>query len=651
MAGSVAFQHANRFMLSTKLLSNNSPIESDRKNNSLFADSLCTVVASSDGRIPLSKSVLPANIYERPFLWKKFDLIYHTLEREEIKSLKNVSDVETGRTNISFDRESKLVSTMKKKLQNAGFKRLNQRDLDLCAALNEGYLLRLSILPDISALDPSLSEDFYPELFTDNQTETTLPFGGRVIIYHRGYSSEVTKGRLLLPKLDYLQTSMVQRSIFPVNQRLAKMERFLYQSGSRLLRRQSVFTKNVLYNIASSLPTMKLKSFARERLGWKRVTLSELRNEIRLTKSKDNIFFKLVRYGTSASDSLTSFLIYEPRTMHDNRTVSYKNFDGFMCEYDSNLSLEQHENMFFKLLERVSISNLVDIFSTSGRRQFVKKFFSPVELVEPTFEEVVVIWRFLPKKRRKKFQLPRAVYEVAEIFGFEDKMPPKRSPESPQSSPLLEIRAFDSVPMANLPAVLPKTRLIFRPADALLFDLVSVFTLAFVLLGTRFDSPYLDFLALISVSLWIFRTVTRYANKLSRYDLLVKNFLTSKIARRDFGAIEYISNEAASQQAIRAALLHRWLSTQHSLPLHRDDITKAGILGINQMLNIEHVIEVDVAAGLNDLENLGLVSFSINGEQLLNVASEEEALKILRSAWLKAFDGKLNFAMQLDLAP
>jgi len=151
--------------------------------------------------------------------------------------------------------------------------------------------------------------------------------------------------------------------------------------------------------------------------------------------------------------------------------------------------------------------------------------------------QVVVIWRPLQatKPKRPKFKIPNAVYDVAEIFEIEDRLPPKTlEPEEPPPQPI-QIRIFNEVPMANLPAVLPETQLIFRPADAFLFDMVSVLTLLAVLATQRYDNPKLDLIALISVGLWLLRTVLRYSNKLARYDLLVNKFLTSKLSLKGAG--------------------------------------------------------------------------------------------------------------------
>lgn len=73
--------------------------------------------------------------------------------------------------------------------------------------------------------------------------------------------------------------------------------------------------------------------------------------------------------------------------------------------------------------------------------------------------------------------------------------------------------------MANIFAVMPKTRLVFRPADALRIDFISGASFLAVLAQLRFDNPRLDLLALISVSFWILRTFFRYSNILARYDL------------------------------------------------------------------------------------------------------------------------------------
>jgi hypothetical protein len=433
-------------------------------------------------------------------------------------------------------------------LEAGGYQRLTQRDLDLCEALNAGYLLRLSILPDVSELDPSLATDFYPEI-KDNGTlsKDELLFGGRVLVFRRGYSSETTKGRLLLPKLDYLQASLVQQSAFKVTQRLGKLERAIFQLTARLTRRFRMQVKGALEHAASSLPTEVMGKFFRDIMGWRRDSYSELKEDIRKSKERENVVFKLARYGGSkirfvgspnVNDALIPFLICQVKSKEsdqgDLRVLGEVNHDiyerlnngEFTCQYDAEHPDRHHKGLLpSTLLERVSIGNVVDVFSRPGRRRMLKNFLAPVELVEPTYEEVIVLWQPIPKKTIRQVRLPKAIYDAAEIFDMDDRLPEKHDTPVGQP-PMLEVRAFDGVPMSNLLGVFPKTKLVFRPADALLFDTVSIFTFLLVLGSRRYNSPQLDLLALISVGLWIFRTVIRYSNKLARYDLLVKNFLT-----------------------------------------------------------------------------------------------------------------------------
>ena len=85
--------------------------------------------------------------------------------------------------------------------------------------------------------------------------------------------------------------------------------------------------------------------------------------------------------------------------------------------------------------------------------------------------------------------------------------------------------------------------------------------LLLVLGSIRLHSPRLDLLALVSISLWIIRTVFRCSNKLARYELLVKSsFLTSKISHRNSDALKYLVAEDGSQRAARTALLNLWIS-------------------------------------------------------------------------------------------
>ena len=256
---------------------------------------------------------------------------------------------------------------------------------------------------------------------------------------------------------------------------------------------------------------------------------------------------------------------------------------------------------------------------------------------------MILIWRPLQKKKRKRRWIPpKFVYDIGEIFEFEDRLPTKPKAESTPNPQPLEIRAFDRVPMANVLAVFPKTKLLFRPADALIFDLVSIFSLLAVLASQKFDSPKLDILAFVSVTLWTLRTFFRYSNKLARYDLLVNKFLTSRISNRNMGALRFLFNDAAIQRARRAAYLQEWLCLfrgdviKYEGLLTRETIIQNGEEGINELLEMEAPVQINVKAALDDLEELKLVRFGENGT-LLEVKEGSSANTILKEIWSDLF--------------
>ena len=83
------------------------------------------------------------------------------------------------------------------------------------------------------------------------------------------------------------------------------------------------------------------------------------------------------------------------------------------------------------------------------------------------------------------------------------------------------------VPIANFAAVLPGKRLVFRPADALRLDLISVLSLISALATSRYTDLRADIIALVSVTAVAVRTFLAYSNALARCDLPVDSFIHS----------------------------------------------------------------------------------------------------------------------------
>jgi hypothetical protein len=665
-----------------KTVSNRTFVENYFSNPGDTSAPDCRVVSLSDSKLPTRQSVLPESLFQPPHLLRRLDDIYHAMAHDETRKLRYMEKLNT-KSNLSDDKfeydeqeEQELVSVLKTSLEDAGFELLGRRDLELCDALNAGYLLRLSLLPETSQLDPSIASEFYPERMTAGQeTEASLEellFDGRVLVFWRGYSQEISNGRLLLPKIDYLQASLVQRSAAFVKKGLDYVERQVSVRTTLGYRRATSMMMHFLNYVIKQIPSERLVNTLLQKVG---VQPSNVTNGVRPMPTSPGKIFKLSRYGGSKirfvgspnpTDALTPFVICEETdgsaapcddcTTHVDgkkrpESVDLDMYDclnrgEIMCPYDEKRNATEADLPPMQLLERVTISNLIDVFSKEGRQKLVKTLFSKSELVEPTYEEVVVVWRPLPEKveRKPTFVPPKFVYEVADMFDVEG-LPDIPLPKPKPSRQPLEIRAFSGVPMANILAILPKTKLIFRPADAFVFDLISVFSFLVIFGSLKFDNPRLDFLALASVSLWGVRLFFRYSNKLARYDLLVKKFLTSKITHRNAGALKYVATEAGSQRATRAALVHSWLSglarSSDGTDHNRLQLVQEGRKGVNELIRESKEIPVNIDASLNDLEDLRLVTSERNG-QIKVVRDSVELVGKLRSVWSDVFAGEMT---------
>lgn len=656
-------------------------------------DLVCRVIARSDGKLPSAPEMLvhsPENILRR------LDDIYHAQAHEETRRLKYIQrpskaddkeEISAASLALDAKEEEDLVATVRTSLEDAGFELLSRRDLDLCEALNAGYLLRLSILPDVLNLDPGIAQEFYPELFdTEGNVRDAsafsekLLFEGRVLVFWRGYSQEVTRGRLLLPKLDHLQASLVQRLSGKFRKRLTLFERYTVINSLAVYRKATACFLSSTRHMADRVPNASVSKSLRQMIrspyfhsGYKVFNNGTLPSvsDFRTAAASRVDTFSLARYGASnikfvgspnPIDALNPFTICEEevgrpfddpvlcsndRAQKVNRDMYESlNSNEVCCPYDAK---SPNPLPPMQLLERVSISNLVDIFTKEGRQNLAKTVFSKSELVEPTYEEVVVIWRPLPAREESGagpyFTPPKFAYDLADMYDIQG-LPTihKKAPRTAASP--LEIRTFDAVPMANLPAVLPKTKLVFRPADAFVFDLVSILSFLAIAGSIRFDNPKLDLIALASVFLWVIRTVIRYSNKLARYDLLVKKFLTSKISHRNAGALKYLATEAGSQRATRAALVHTWLTKMlpaKDEPLRRSHIISRGKSELHVLLNDWKRTPVDVDAALNDLEDLDLVRRTDTEGRLLDVVSDNGSVtRALKQTWVSLFDGKVS---------
>lgn len=398
----------------------------------------CKVVANGDGKLPSIQHLSPDSpsiisftqddensttekiVENIKYLTQKINAIYGA---EELQRRRKPTTLSSSSKLVDKREESDTTradfSTIKNSLEDAGFELLNQSDLDLCDALNSGYLLRLSIGPDTKFLD-FLGDDFFPSLYPppSNPVEkneknsllniasskmiakiksrkkkdyllsgkngiSPLLFDGKVLIFRRGYSSQTSRERFILPKIDYLQTSIVQSATYFFSKFVTDLE-------------LGTFLKEATQKIISIIPSNLIKlMFLEDDDIW-----SEGMNMIDTKKSDEKKSIDLSRYGggaksSSPEDVIKPFLVCET----DDGFVNITSLQTSMNSSSSSSS----SSYYYRLLERVSVRDIIDGLSNRGRvLQLLQRLFSETTLVEPTYEEVVVIWRPISNKNHMK---------------------------------------------------------------------------------------------------------------------------------------------------------------------------------------------------------------------------------------------------------
>ena len=390
------------------------------------------IVASGDGKFPerASKQSVQSTSDDVQ-IFDALDGIYHHESRKDLNSILSLSSSDPSSAN---EKERLKLRCMCKSLNDAGFVLLDQRDVDLCAALNAGYLLRLSLRPVLSGLDDSIVNDFFGikdhvdsendiNRFTNSTINrnvyeaSSMLFGGKVLVFRRGYSQELTSGKLILPKIDYFQANIVQRVTLSVSNVISSSAKNVSDFTNAIIIALEKEFRAFLLNVSKKLPNYLSRLVLNEEEVFDFLEQSIL-HEINEKKIENKI--NLWRYGGSTAyapeigNSLNPFLYFPP----DTNLTSVREVDKVsgsfkrpVCTYDE-VSASIPSSV--QLLDRVNIGNVL----TSGirKRELLKKLFQVSELVEPRYDEVVVIWREAQPKKRFSMSIPKIVRGKLAIY-------------------------------------------------------------------------------------------------------------------------------------------------------------------------------------------------------------------------------------------
>ncbi|GMH42130.1 hypothetical protein BSKO_10049 [Bryopsis sp. KO-2023] len=486
-------------------------------------------------------------------------------------------------------------------MRKAQFFPLDSRDVALSKSLNMDYLSQLFIRGDTRKLDAGLTSKF--------MSEELPPEARDMLIFQRGYGTQKEAGRWLLPKLDYIQLLIVKSTVAAVTKAFKKACVGIKNSGAKIDSYLSSESdqpekKGTALNPLddSGRPIINTETWKLIKGAGKDVIVSmnELGIPPKVMTLGGGVLLTLVDRGYIPQIDVTSL----------------ETFDEVWPIEDGNAA---REPLF---VERFTLTDAVGSAFASGN---VADFFSRAELKEPTFERLVVVYRYNKK--------PGRIDALKKIFS-------ESQPDAPQPTPReeIQIRVYDGIPMPIWKAVFPEKLLQFRPLDNIRLDLVTLIGLVAVGAQAKYDSVLLEIATFASVVVYLVRVFLGYKRMFDRFDSFVNELLSRKTLAGQEGAIVYLASSAALQQFKHCALAY-------SLMICRNKALSTKALGneVEKMLREEGLqVRFESQDALSQLLRLGLVSITrIGAEDFYTAVDPKIGIKRITKHWDDLLKGKI----------
>ncbi|KAK2993131.1 hypothetical protein RJ640_006818 [Escallonia rubra] len=402
-------------------------------------------------------------------------------------------------------------------LCDAQFEELSATDLMMTSALNTDYLLTLPIYVDWKRASES-----------------------KAIIFRRGYATEAQKGLLLVEKLDYLQSKLLQGIFFLVSKPLRKIGFWLAEAFTSTS--QGEDPVNLAKRIKLWLKEMPL--FQQSSTFDEQIYQSSLDID-HLSEEDLPIWLAAQRAVTRYEGILSSV---GPRGRLLRKLLMWIGFIPSTPEETSRLdsdiaASEPYLRPIF--LSRISLS---DIWEPASRKfcgndlwKMVKTGISIIIsqsiLQEPAFQELILLY-------------------TEETGDSNDKA----------EVPSLQLKIYERIPIPELPVIFPHKKLSFRILDTVRLDGSTILGLLAFFINYKFEnissSPsaiLLDVIAVSALIIYVSRVVLGYKQTVDRYQLLVNRTLSEKTVASGFGSVHFLLDASEQQQYKEAILAYAML--------------------------------------------------------------------------------------------
>ncbi|VAI68255.1 unnamed protein product [Triticum turgidum subsp. durum] len=405
-------------------------------------------------------------------------------------------------------------------LRNAQFEELSAQDLLLTYSLNSDYLLTLPVYVDWKKAAES-----------------------NAIIFRRGYSTESQKGLLLVEKLDYLQSKLLQKIFFSLSKPLGKLGKWTNESSCQALKKS---TGSPGFQIWID----KLKLWLKEQ------TYAE--NSLLLIENYSR--------GKLTPDQLPDADL--PIWIAAQRAVS--RYEGFLSPVGPRGRLLRRVLTWTGLIPSLPEATLKSDTEAKQSEGYVRPNFLPritlANIWEPASREACDnnIWEIIKASFGilfAKSTLQEPAFEELIILYSDDSAQSNEKESSEMQMLPPQLKIYEKIPIPDLPVVFPHKKLSFRILDTVRLDIATVIGLLAYVVNYKFESLasspsafLLDLAAFTALAILVFRVTLGYKQTRDRYQLLVNKTLYEKTLASGFGSV-YFLLDASEQQQYKEALL------------------------------------------------------------------------------------------------
>ncbi|KAJ3672624.1 hypothetical protein LUZ60_007345 [Juncus effusus] len=479
-----------------------------------------------------------------------------------------------------------------KLLKDAQFEELSARDLLLTYALNSDYILTLPIYVDWKKASDS-----------------------NAIIFRRGYASERQKGLLLVEKLDYLQSKLLQRIFFGLSKPLKNLGKFINEAVKRSTGNQDLqiqfqklkFWLNEQYSPDSLLVNRESKS-----------GFEESGNP-----NTDLPIWIAAQKAVSRYEGLLSPV--GPRGRLIRKLLSWTGLVGSLPE--ASVSLETEKEKYLEnylrpnFLPRVTLANIWEPATRGNNLWEILKasiniLLKESTLQEPAFQELILFHTDGENQNREREK------------DREEILP-------------LKLKIYENIPIPDLPVVFPHKKLSFRILDTIRLDIATIVGSLAYFVNYKFEniatSPsalLLDAVAATALAILVFRVVLGYKQTSDRYQLLVNKTLYEKTLASGFGSVHFLLDASEQQQYKEAVLVYALLLSPKTYKVASVKRIQAAC---EQFVydKFREKIEMPIDKATETLLRFNLVNEFLDYEEIrkMTPVSCSEACEILKNRW------------------